>query len=272
MEGLKTCSRCHSDLLDEYFSKNRKGEFQKCCNNCLNRFKCDLCEYKTSRNNNLKKHIKQVHDKIKDVLCNLCDFKCSTNGHLQRHIKQVHNKIKDVQCDKCDFKCSTNSDLTRHIKQVHDKIKDFECEICDYKCSRNSDLKQHISTCTGKVKCSSGELKIMNILDELKISYVYNEQYDGLKDKTYLRWDFRILSDEPIFIEYDGKGHYLPIRWSSSMTEDEAKINLDDIKKRDKLKNDYCDENGYLILRIPYWEKENITKIVVKFLYENTIF
>ena len=32
--NLKTCSRCHSTMLLEFYDKNRKGEYFKLCNNC----------------------------------------------------------------------------------------------------------------------------------------------------------------------------------------------------------------------------------------------
>ena len=32
--NLKTCSRCHSTMLLEFYDKNRKGEYYKLCNNC----------------------------------------------------------------------------------------------------------------------------------------------------------------------------------------------------------------------------------------------
>ena len=35
-DTLRKCSRCKSTLLPEYFSKNRKGEYFKCCNVCKN--------------------------------------------------------------------------------------------------------------------------------------------------------------------------------------------------------------------------------------------
>ena len=31
---LKTCSRCHSTVLEKYFLTNRKGELYKTCDNC----------------------------------------------------------------------------------------------------------------------------------------------------------------------------------------------------------------------------------------------
>ena len=33
-DSLKKCSRCKCTILLEYFSKNRKGDYFKCCDNC----------------------------------------------------------------------------------------------------------------------------------------------------------------------------------------------------------------------------------------------
>ena len=37
--NFKKCSRCHSNILLDFFEKNRKGELYKTCNNCRNKFK-----------------------------------------------------------------------------------------------------------------------------------------------------------------------------------------------------------------------------------------
>ena len=138
------------------------------------------------------------------------------------------------------------------------------------KFSQKGNLKNHIKVCTGALKCSSGELAVMKTLEKLgfkkDVDYFYDESYE-LKDKSYLRWDFRINADEPIFIEYDGECHYFPIRYGG-ISEEQAKANLQSSQNRDKLKNDYCDSNGYAILRIPYWEKNNVESLVTQFMNE----
>jgi hypothetical protein len=300
MEGLIKCSRCHSELLMEFYSVNRKGALNKCCIPCLARFKCphcpyrcsynsylqrhikmvhdkikdlkcSICDYMTCKNSNLKHHIKAIHDKIKDFECVICPYKCSQNITLQQHIKQVHDKIKDFECIKCPYMTSKNSNLKTHIKQVHDKIKDFKCSICDYRCSTNSSLTLHIKVCTGKINCSSGELAVMNVLKALNITYLYDSSYGNVRHKGLLKWDFVIeTSGEPLFIEYDGECHTLPIRYGG-ISQEKAESNLKSSKIRDKIKDDYCDNNGLLLLRIPYYEKENIISLVSDFVYENTL-
>ena len=118
------CSRCHSEVLEEFFSRNRKGVLNKCCDNCLKRFRCEQCEYRTSHKHHLKMHVKQVHDKIKDVKCDIdqCEYVCSHKHHLKMHAKQVHDKIKDVKCDQCEYVCSLKHHLKMHVKQVHDRV------------------------------------------------------------------------------------------------------------------------------------------------------
>ena len=225
---------------------------------------CTECDTAFSTNEELKRHIKAVHLKIKDNTCTQCDMKFSTNSQLQQHIKAVHLEIKNHQCPNCDMTFSANNNLQQHIKAVHLKVKDHSCPTCVMTFSQNSQLTKHILRCTGDLKCSSGELKIMNTLDEMRIDYEFNTSYE-LKDKYYLRWDFIIKTgDEPLFIEYDGRQHFKAVEYFGG----EEKF----IKQQahDKLKNDYCNENGYLLLRIPYTQFGNIPQLLTEFICENT--
>lgn len=243
----------------------------------LKDFVCDVegCDYKSSEKSKLNRHKNTLHLKIQKIACDVegCNYKCSTNSNLTQHKKQVHLKIKDFICDveNCNYKCSTNGNLTEHKKAVHLKIKDFACDTegCGYKCSANGTLTKHKKICTGKLNCSSGELAVMNILKDMEIPYAYDETYDNLKDKGLLRFDFRILATEPLFIEYDGGFHYSAIRMGN-MTDEEAQQNLETTQKRDKIKNDYCEKNDHPLLRIPYWEKNNIDKLVREFIGAHT--
>jgi uncharacterized Zn-finger protein len=140
IENFQKCFKVDNSIIYKTYIKS------------YDRFECTLCEYKCTTKGNLKRHIKMVHDKIKDFECSLCDYKFSTKGNLKTHIKQVHDKIKDVQCSLCEYKFSTKGNLKTHIKQVHDKIKDFECTLCEYKCSEKNTLKKHIKQVHDKIK------------------------------------------------------------------------------------------------------------------------
>jgi hypothetical protein len=113
---------------------------------------------------------------------------------------------------------------------------------------------------------SKGERIVRNFL--LENNFIFERQFkfiDLLSEKGYcLKFDFAIFSDEnknfPLFlIEYDGEYHCL---------EDiQSKTKLKITKERDLLKDEYCKEHNVNLIRIPYWEKENIEKILEKKIF-----
>ena len=64
------------------------------------------------------------------------------------------------------------------------------------------------------------------------------------------------MPDFNIAIEYDGEQHFYPVKFGS--TPNEA---LEKYKKtclHDEIKNQYCKDNNIPLIRIPYWEKDNM--------------
>ena len=103
-------------------------------------------------------------------------------------------------------------------------------------------------------------------MKKLDIDYVYDKPYDNVRDILPLKWDFRIeTTGDPVFIEYDGEFHYFPIR-QHVKSQEQAQKNLESQQRRDKIKDNYCNDNNLLLLRIPYWDKENISELVTEFL------
>ena len=277
--ATQICTRCKVNLPQDKFKLKRCGNYQNRCIECNDKYKkyettrrvilrkCDKCDKSYQRPSALLKHIKAVHDKIKDIECPHCDYKFSTRDALSRHIKAIHDKIKDFECphDGCDYMCGRKSHLLQHIKAVHDKIKDIECPRCDYKTDRIEHLKHHSKTCTGKSNLSSGEFKLQKILTEMQIPFSKGSHI--LRNPTthnLLQWDIFIEHEgKLLFIEYDGRQHFKSV---SNWGGEDA---LEGVQYRDKLKNDFCEEHGYPLLRIPYTEYENMEALVASFMREH---
>ena len=62
-------------------------------------------------------------------------------------------------------------------------------------------------------------------------------------------------------IEYDGEQHYRPVNFGN-WDEEEMSRQFALRQKYDLIKTEYCISNNINLLRIPYWEKENIDEIV----------
>ena len=87
--------------------------------------------------------------------------------------------------------------------------------------------------------------------------------------EKYYRFDF-YLPEYNLFIEYDGEQHFKPTRLYAK-TDDEAMENFKKIQEHDSIKNKYCEDNKINLLRIPYWEKENIETIINNYLQRLSI-
>ena len=150
------------------------------------------------------------------------------------------------------WKCPENKheDYYRHIDSSN--IKNFRCPNC---------------------QSSKGEIQIDKILTEINIShdsqYIFNDLLSDLGNP--LRFDVPIFWDKEktklkILIEYDGEQHF---RWIPGMMTKEQfkKLQYHDIKK-----NLYCAENNIQLVRIPYWDYDNIEEILRYYLIENSEF
>lgn len=100
-------------------------------------------------------------------------------------------------------------------------------------------------------KCteSFGERKIRLHLEELDIDYRCEMTFPSLVSKEQLRFDFYIPSVK-LFIEMDGEQHFLASR--------KFKGTLLSRLLRDQVKDEWADNGGFSVLRIPYWELDSV--------------
>ena len=64
------------------------------------------------------------------------------------------------------------------------------------------------------------------------------------------------LYEKNICIEYDGIQHFEPIEYFGGTEVFNETI------LRDSIKNRYCEQNSIKLIRIPYWDFDNIEKII----------
>lgn len=103
---------------------------------------------------------------------------------------------------------------------------------------------------------SKGEEIIKSILEELKIDFISQYKFKDCKDLLPLPFDF-YLPNYNLIIEYDGEQHFDVNR---AFNSNENKFWETVI--HDAIKNSYCEDNNINILRIPFWEYNNIKEII----------
>lgn len=104
---------------------------------------------------------------------------------------------------------------------------------------------------------SYGEEQISVYLKENNIKAIPEYKFDDCRNERPLPFDF-YLPDYNLLIEYDGKQHFQPIEYFGGQEQFEYQ------QQNDNIKNQYCKENNIPLLRIPYWEFDNIEEILFK--------
>ncbi len=102
---------------------------------------------------------------------------------------------------------------------------------------------------------SIGEFNITQLLQNSNIEFQKEKSFDNLiSDRGHrYRYDF-YLPQYNRLIEFDGEQHYKykDSGWST-------KEYFERTQKSDKIKNEYALSNNIDLVRIPYWERDNIT-------------
>lgn len=204
----------------------------------------------------------------------LCKCKCGNIKEVKLSYL-LNNQSKDCGCGRKETMSKT---LTKNLtgqkfgklvaveklleRNKHGRIL-YKC-ICD--CGNEIIVpgyclvQRHTSSC-GCLN-SYYNMYIKNFLDNNDIEN--KPEYTIFIGNNYYRFDF-YLPQYNLFIEYDGEQHYKPIRYYSQ-SDDEVEQNFKRTQEHDKIKNKYCKDNHINLLRIPYWEKENIETIINNYL------
>jgi hypothetical protein len=147
------------------------------------------------------------------------------------------------------------------------EIISWKCSICglswDSPISRRTGYyKSGCPSCAS----SKGESRIRDFLTSNSIKYIKEKTFSDCKWKINgsLRFDFYI-QERNLIIEHDGIQHFEPIRFGG-ISQKEAIDNFKSQKKKDKAKNVYCYKNNITLIRIPYWNYDNIEEILSNYL------
>lgn len=139
------CSHCEKVFRDGY----NLARHIKTVHEQIREFSCEICQKEFAASKNLQYHILNAHTELhvqeKLFHCQDCSSSFASQGKLNEHMKNVHTE-RQFQCSMCDKKFATSTNLKRHILSVHEKQKPFECSQCSSKFTEKASLNSHIAT------------------------------------------------------------------------------------------------------------------------------
>ena len=163
-------------------------------------------------------------------------------------------KAKEIHGDKYDYSLV-------EYKNIDTKVKIICLEHGVFETTPHIFLNNHKCPKCGlenKTK-SISEQKIKEILNNKEIIFEEQKEFESLKDKKLLSYDFYIPSKK-LLIEYNGRQHY---EFHKLFHKSRHDFLIQ--KHHDWLKRKFAKNNGYNLLTIPYWN----CKIIKNILDEN---
>lgn len=204
---------------------------------------------------------------------------CPIHGDFEQ---DAGHHLSGSECPKCanehrnNYKKLTTEEFIKRAKEVHGDKYDYS--LVNYKnleskvtiiCPIHGEFEQrassHLFQESGCPKCnqSKGEKTIENYL--IKNNIKYKSQYpikiDQLINSSGNAYIDFYLPDYNLFIEYNGKQHYIPIEYFG------GELNFEHQQKRDQYIVEYCSNNTVNLLIIKY--SDNIEEILNKYFIEH---
>lgn len=133
------------------------------------------------------------------------------------------------------------------------------CEFTTRKCcSIRVNGTQHCAKHEGNVlnpRLWLGELAIVKFLEVSNIQFQQETSFAGCIDVSPLRFDF-FLPAHNLIIEFDGKQHFEAVDyWKGA-------AGLEERQRRDSIKDNWCINNGRLLLRISFLDINEVPEII----------
>lgn len=216
--------------------------------------------YYTGGNNKIKvKHNKcgnvyKVHAQslLKGHICNKCAIKFQSEKMRKSNkqfLKEVYEKVDEDYIFLEKYKGSDTKIKVRHERCGN------EYKVTPYKFIKQGRRCPYCNM-------SNAEEIITRFLENNNYIFEYQYKFNDLLSpkNSFLIFDFLIkINNENILLEYQGKQHYKTVSYFN-----DTKEILEYRNKCDKLKEKYCIDNEIPLIKIHYWEKDNIIQSLKK--------
>lgn len=197
---------------------------------------------------------------------------------------RIHGEFEQLPIDHMNGRgciyCSgkyrlTTEEFIERAKTIHGDRYDYSKTIyknCNDKliiiCKLHGEFEQspihHVNGCgCKKCKSSKGETLIRTFLLKNKIEFTEQKKFDDCKHIKHLPFDFSIMvNGKEILIEFDGIQHKEPHSFSPDKTIETKIKNLDLVRKKDEIRNNFCTKNNIQLIRIDYHQMNDIESIL----------
>ena len=104
------CPECHKKLKQKSYRSHLRTHLG------FKQFRCELCGDRFTRKNDVKRHMKLIHEKPRNFQCEQCEKYFLSEDNLRTH-QEKHSR--ELKCRKCDHLFGKKAYYDNHIKYLH---------------------------------------------------------------------------------------------------------------------------------------------------------
>lgn len=230
----------------------------------FNKLRCKCLEYENDYKNSISdKNITLIDDYVN--IRTKIRHKCLRCGLIFiTSPKTVKNSA--VGCPSCSgkifsidkYKSLLPKDIVLESDYYNGSNKNLKhrCLRCDFTWETKPNYIIHMGCGCPRCSFSKGERQISDILDESGIEYIpqYLVEINGVK----YRFDF-FIPEVNLFIEYDGIQHFESVEYFG------GESSLVKVQQSDSIKNEWCRNNNFNLIRISYKDIGIFSEQVINF-------
>eukprot|EP00095_Tigriopus_kingsejongensis_P012699 maker-scaffold22_size673200-snap-gene-5.43 protein:Tk12699 transcript:maker-scaffold22_size673200-snap-gene-5.43-mRNA-1 annotation:"phosphomevalonate kinase-like" len=110
---------------------------------------CQYCDRTFAHFSNVNRHIRLVHQQMvvthKYVNCSVCN-KVVQSTSLKKHMKSIHDKLREFQCPHCEKSFAQSYTLKEHIGARHTNDLCHTCLLCQKSFAHKTNCGRHIKS------------------------------------------------------------------------------------------------------------------------------
>uniref|UniRef100_A0A1B0DQD5 Uncharacterized protein n=1 Tax=Phlebotomus papatasi TaxID=29031 RepID=A0A1B0DQD5_PHLPP len=133
----------HCTICEKSFKNSKNLKYHLMLHSGEKPYACSQCPKRFITKDQLRTH-KKVHSG-EYFVCEFCPFKTIYRAQLTRHVKVVHQKVKDFHCPYCKRSFGNSRTLKNHVL-THTGEKPHACVECERKFITPTALKYHMKS------------------------------------------------------------------------------------------------------------------------------
>lgn len=104
---------------------------------------CPICARTFRETSARNKHVRSVHQKIRDYACQTCGQRFAEKSNLRKHVQARHRDERPHACKQCPKRFHFTDGLARHVRNCHLELRPYKCGACGFLFKQRTHLQKH---------------------------------------------------------------------------------------------------------------------------------